>query len=247
MRIVQLTDLHLTAEPGQGFHGLNCLQQFEAALTNSLTLAPDLVLLTGDQAQEPSPTLYAALMDCLEAHWSGPWLWTPGNHDCGADMMAALRRRHRDVPEHSCYRSGRIAVHTLDTHIDDQPEGRVAAEERQRILEVLRAEQADIVLIAGHHPLFTVGTAWLDKHVPEQGAELAAALAAFPSVRAYLCGHVHQASDLQRHGLRQLSAPATSVQFEAGSPQFSLGAARPAYRWLDVRDDGSVQTACVQL
>jgi 3',5'-cyclic-AMP phosphodiesterase len=247
MRIVQLSDLHLTAAQGRHFHGQDSHLHFDQALTNSLTLAPDLLLLTGDLAEQPSADLYHALVERLEARWQGPWLWTPGNHDRAADMAEALKRHGRDPEQHQYVRLGRCAIHMLDTHIDDQPAGYLTQQARDRMLQALQQEPADQVLIAGHHPLFPVGTAWLDKHVPEAGSQFAAALAGNAKVRAYLCGHVHQPSDQQHAGLRQLTAPATSVQFAAGSPKFALGASRPAYRWLDLDEQGVLQTGIVQL
>ena len=68
-----------------------------------------------------------------------------------------------------------------------------------------------------------------------------------PGLRAILWGHVHQASDRVRQGVRLLSTPSTCAQFLPGSATFAMDTRPPGYRWLDLHDDGRIETRIVWL
>jgi Icc protein len=57
-----------------------------------------------------------------------------------------------------------------------------------------------------------------------------------------LFGHVHQEVDSEFQGLRLLSSPSTCIQFTPGADAFTLEASAPGYRWLELRDDGTLET-----
>ncbi len=249
LQVLQLTDLHLAATPAATVFGIDTHARFLAALKQGLQQPTDLVLLTGDLAETPSQALYQTLITQLEAHWKGPWLWTPGNHDVAALMTAALLALGRAPVQHACYRHGEWAIQMLDTHVDDTPAGAISAASLAALAEDLAAERARHVLLAGHHPLLPVGTPWLDSQVPPQGAALAARLAVQPQVRAYLCGHVHQVHRqplAPRAAAFQASAPATSVAYIPGSTHFSYDIGSCGYQRLQLQPDGSVQLQPVQ-
>jgi Icc protein len=63
-----------------------------------------------------------------------------------------------------------------------------------------------------------------------------------PRVRGVVCGHVHQALDRERNGLRFMSTPSTCAQFLPRSDFFALDDRPPGLRWLELHADGRIET-----
>jgi Icc protein len=66
-------------------------------------------------------------------------------------------------------------------------------------------------------------------------------------VRGIIWGHVHQASDRRRHGVRLMSTPSTCTQFLPNSDSFALDSRPPGYRWLNLMANGRIDTDVVWL
>jgi len=62
-------------------------------------------------------------------------------------------------------------------------------------------------------------------------------------VCAVLWGHVHQAFEGERRGVRLLATPSTCAQFLPESDDFAVDHRPPAYRLLELRADGTMATA----
>ena len=90
-----------------------------------------------------------------------------------------------------------------------------------------------------------MGSRWLDTVGLRNADEFLAVIDQHPQVRAIVWGHVHQASDRLRNGVRLISTPSTCAQFLPGAEQFSLDTRPPGYRWLDLYPDGTMQTSVV--
>jgi len=60
-------------------------------------------------------------------------------------------------------------------------------------------------------------------------------------------GHIHQAMDLRRGGLRLLGCPSTCFQFKSDSVDFALDFLPQGYRWLELYPDGEINTAVARL
>lgn len=233
--VLQITDLHLLAEPDARLLGVDTAQSLDAVLTAALAeQQPAALLVTGDIAHNPSSAAYARAQTLIAQHFQGEVLWLAGNHDRGA-MLA--ERAPRDA-----LRLGDWQILTLDTHRDDISSGSVAPSELQRLGDALTRSTASHVLITGHHPPLPVGTPWLDGDRISNGAQLLEQLRADGRVRAYACGHVHQANALQHAGIAVLTTPSTCFQFVPGTARFTVDATPPGWRWLDLCHDGTLRT-----
>jgi len=83
---------------------------------------------------------------------------------------------------------------------------------------------------------------WLDELALYNAAELLSVVDRSPQVRGVLAGHVHQASDLSRNGVRYLTTPSTCFQFLPAVNSFSVDTRPPGLRWLDLLADGRIET-----
>jgi 3',5'-cyclic-AMP phosphodiesterase len=240
--VLHLTDLHQTA--GGRLLGIDTQETLDVVLDQALReRTPDLILLTGDIAHDPSDAgVYLRMLGLLRQRYGGPWLWTAGNHDYSGPMQDALRALGRPDQDAREVQMGAWAFYMVDTHADGVVGGEVAASERERLVRFLGSCKSAHVLIAGHHPLHEVDTPWLDSDRTANADDLIAIFARDGRIRAYLSGHVHMPSECVREGMYLLTTPSTCFQFEHRSQSFSIDARPPGWRWLSIDDAGSLCT-----
>ena len=66
-------------------------------------------------------------------------------------------------------------------------------------------------------------------------------------VEAVLWGHVHQNFDSYRDATRLIATPSTCSQFLPMTERFALDKKRPAYRHLELFDDGKIKSHVVRV
>lgn len=173
-RIVQLSDLHLTADEGGRVWGAEPWANLRRVL-DALAAgpSPDLVVLTGDLANQRRPETYGRLRE-----WMAPWRdrlrVIPGNHDhrgmvreTFADRVLAGRVTVNFVQE-----LGGWKLVGLDSLRRFRVHGRLGGEQRRWLAGELDAGDAPALLFL-HHPPIRVGAWWLDKDRPRDRAALA--------------------------------------------------------------------------
>ena len=242
--VLQLTDLHLSADVTAQFRGVNPYETLKATLANSAHQFPwSAVLLTGDLVNDDARAY--ALIPPLFASIDAPIYCMPGNHDMPNAMVAAL-----DSPTFVVNGSG---VHdawliiTLDTSIHSMAAGRLSDAELVRLEATLSAYPDKYALIALHHPPVKMDSAWLDAISLQNAAELFAVLARHPKVRVVTWGHAHQQFDAEHGQVSLVCTPATCVQFKPHTDNFMVDSLSPAYRWFCLKDNGDVETDVVYI
>jgi Icc protein len=200
---------------------------------------PDAVIATGDIGDDFSPDAYGRFRAALEAV-GAPVYCLPGNHDDPRVMASMLDDRGLQYCGRA--RLGGWGLVFVDTHLPGQPHGRVAPAELERLDADLAELAGAPVLVCLHHPPVKVGSRWLDGVGLLNAAEVLAVLDRHPQVRAVLAGHVHQAFDARRKGVRMLTSPSTCAQFTPRTDQCVMDTRPPGYRWITLNDDGSLET-----
>jgi Icc protein len=139
-------------------------------------------------------------------------------------------------------RHGRWSVVLLSTFLAGEDAGGLGPARLQGLRKALAAHAGQHVLVAMHHHPFPMGSTWLDGVALRDSAAFWSVIDAHESVRAVVCGHVHQAADRMRNNVRFLSTPSTCAQFLPGNEFFALDDRPPGMRWLKLDDDGSIET-----
>ncbi len=98
------------------------------------------------------------------------------------------------------------------------------------------------VLVCLHHHPVPIGSDWLDQIGLANAADFFRIIDASREVRAIVWGHVHQAFDGLRRGVRLLATPSTCAQFLPHSHDFAIDARPPAFRTLELHADGRILT-----
>jgi Icc protein len=201
---------------------------------------PDLLLATGDLAEDGSAEAYRYLAARFDDAGI-PTFWLPGNHDENAVMHAQLTggpiRAAREVL------AGAWLILLLDSTIEGEVRGRVGPAELDFMDSRLRRHANRHALVCLHHQAMAAGSEWIDAKGLENAAELRERLSRHDNVRAVLWGHVHQEAHHRRDGIEWMSTPSTCVQFKPGSREFAIGEEAPGYRYLALGAGGGIDTA----
>ncbi|SFX60350.1 metallophosphoesterase [Marinospirillum alkaliphilum] len=231
-RLVQLTDPHLLADPTARYRGLDTRQRFLAGLQLARRLQPDLLLLTGDLAQDEAAATYQWLYQQLQA--SGlTWRWLPGNHDAPELMQAWSSSVFHDQTPH-------WQLLGLDSHWPGQVAGYLSATELERLQQALTDPRP--LLVALHHPPIKVNSRWMDAISLDNASnfwQLVDKLDLKQQLKLLICGHVHQPLSRQQGHTRVLACPSTAAQFTPQQDEFSIDdKALPALRLIRLNTRG---------
>jgi Icc protein len=244
LRLLHITDTHLHAAAESRMRGVCTAESFAAVVEHAMADAdgPDAILATGDLVQDETRAGYERLHGMLKS--SGlPVYCLPGNHDAPDIMAEVLDREPFQVGGE--VRAGNWSLLLLDSHSAGDDGGRLKGAELARLRDSLASAQASHYLVCLHHHPLPMGSRWLDGVALRNGDEFLELLDESRRVRGVLWGHVHQASDRQRHGVRLMSTPSTCLQFLPNSDSFAVDSRPPGYRWVDLMANGRIDTEVV--
>ncbi|MCL6562517.1 MAG: metallophosphoesterase [Firmicutes bacterium] len=214
VRIVQVSDLHIEAEPETMFPGVG--RVLEEASEVIRALAPDLLVVTGDLTTFGSsrPRDLVLARQWLE-QLDRPWVAIAGNHDLGSSPERALRH-----PETEAYEPLPLARTHFGTVFGPQPVSAVDLGAVEVVAFNLRAgdpdntlpairqaveQSAKPVILCGHYPLEPVrvggpcsaeASQATGSFLPELATLVQPLVAQYDHIRLYLAGHVHVNSRL---------------------------------------------------
>lgn len=195
--LAQLTDTHIR-EPGQLAYGrLDTAPYLSAALDTLMRMPqnPHAVILTGDLTDFGHPGEYAHLAELL-ACLKLPFYLMPGNHDDRENLRAAFPTHgylgSRGFIQYSI-KVRDVRLIAIDTTEPGQSSGRLCSWRLDWLRAELAAEPAVPTVIAMHHPPFKTLIEPMDEiGLLEGGDELESIIAAHPSVKRVICGHLHR-------------------------------------------------------
>jgi Icc protein len=241
--LVQVTDTHLTGTETGRLLGMNTARSARCVIDAALaTESADCILVTGDIAADGQPEAYGQLEALLGT--SVPSLWLPGNHD---DVSS---HKDRYAPHMKrCLRAKHWNVVMLETQVEGEVGGVLSTTElaalRSAVDDARRANKA--LLVATHHPLRRLESAWLDEQSVKNASEALDILKSIADQTAVISGHVHQESDEVINGVRMMTTPSTCVQFAPRSQDFALDSKDPGYRRLVLHANARIETQVVRI
>lgn len=243
-RILQISDTHLAHRPGPIRPGYPDSDRQLATVLSALRQResqPELLWLTGDLAEDPERVVYTRLLGMLDEYLEGwPLAALAGNHDEPSLLREAFAAAGHPVDSHLLV--GDWLLIGLNSAVPGQAAGQLGDAELARLDRTLTAHPEHWAVIAVHHPVVPIGSAWMDRMGLLNAAELFAVLDRHPQVRACLFGHIHQDFRTRHQGIELLGCPSTCVQFTPGAEHFDLDREHAGYRVLELYPDGRLVT-----
>ncbi len=241
VKILQLTDSHLFAGSTGRLMGLDTNASFQSVM--DLIVAdkrqPDIILLTGDLAQDSSEAAYAHIATQLSS-FKVPLYCLPGNHDKPRLMWETFEKM--GYSQTSEIDMGAWQILLVNSHQSGKVAGRVTKADLKQLQRSL-AQSSRHQLVCLHHQPVPVGCRWLDKIGLDNAQDFMNIVGQANHVRAVVFGHVHQHFESQYSKLHMMSAPSTCFQFAANSDDFATDETiGPGYRWLELMPDGTIST-----
>ena len=243
-KFIQITDTHLFSSKDGELLGMNTQASLDSVLECIENEEDDFdfFLCTGDLSQDGSVSSYNRFKTNLSKLGKDQF-WLPGNHDNLQNMRDASTKRELE----SVLKKGNWQIVLLNSQVPGAVHGQLAESELILLEQALSVEPKLYTMVAMHHHLHSVNCEWLDTQKIKNGHELLKIVSKYNSVRALLCGHVHQESDKNNDDLRFISTPSTCFQFKPQSHSFALDSLGPGYRWVDLYDNGRINTGVCRL
>ncbi len=240
--LLHITDTHLHATADSRMRGITTYETLLSVLDHVRSDArwpPDAIVVTGDIVQDESRAGYERFRETMKP-FDIPVFCLPGNHD-DPQLMAEVLAGHPFQVCGDTTMAGWTLVF-LNTFVRGDDGGRVRAEALAALDQTLAACPDQHALICMHHQPLPMGSAWLDGVGLRDAESFLECIARHDHLRGVLWGHVHQASDRDRDGVRFLSTPSTCSQFRPNSEFFALDSHPPGLRWLTLEPDGRIET-----
>jgi Icc protein len=241
VRIAQVTDSHIFSEPKGCLLGLNTRVSFEAVCDRVLKeeWRPDMLLATGDLAQDSSPEAYKYLADHF-LDMAIPSFWVAGNHDNPETMEMFLSNGTVMPAKHLLV--GKWQIILLDSSVRGKVNGYLDHSQLSFLNKSLERHSERHTLVVLHHQPTDIGSVWLDGIGLENKKEFTDILKQHSNVKGVLWGHVHQEYNQVKDGVLWMASPSSCVQFTPGSVDFAADKKAPGYRYLNLFSDGRIET-----
>jgi Icc protein len=239
--VLQLTDLHLFAEPDGLFHGVNTRESFEQVVRHVRQhhQNPDVILLTGDLAHDGKPETYQYIADAL-AVFSAPVHCVLGNHDHPDAAHCVYPRHPISMDDHCVLRNWQILLLTAN-HASARGGDQIEFSESalQRASALISEHSEKWALIATHYNLPEHRDRGVAVEVRNH-LQVMQQLEQQPAIKLVISGHVHQEFLVVQNGICYLSTPATGYQSTSKSGRVTGEA--PGYRWINLYPNGRFDT-----
>ncbi len=245
LRVLQITDTHLYADPVGTLLGINTLESFRQVIQHfrDFHWPLDLLLATGDLVHDASPQGYGLIAEMLGS-FDVPVFCLPGNHDAPQEMRRHLRGnlvRTDSVIDHGDWR-----FIMLDSVIPGQ-EGGHLARDQLGLLDSALASTERHTFVCLHHQPVAIGSAWIDTMAVSNPEPFFEIIDRHDHVRGVLWGHVHQTYDVLRNNVRLMASPSTCVQFAPGVDTFQVDEEPPGFRMLALLPNGSIRSEVIRI
>jgi len=254
--IAQISDLHIMPAGMLAYRRVDTAAALARCVTelNRFAPRPDLVVISGDLVDAPSPSAYKHLRQLL-APLEMPFAAVPGNHDDRDLVRAAFpgSYAHQSGALNSLRAIGAVDLVLIDSVTPGRDYGTLERETLAWLETVLAAAPTRPALLFLHHPPFVTGIEHMDVQNLRNAGELAAILRRHPRARLVAAGHVHRAVATRFAGASATICPApnhaVALDLDARLPS-SFIIEPPAFHlhvWSAGEDFGSVVTHWVPI
>jgi 3',5'-cyclic AMP phosphodiesterase CpdA len=208
--LAQISDIHIRTDDD----GVS-IAQFLRALRAAERQQPDVILLTGDLANNEGEAEYAALAEAL-AGIATPLFVLPGNHDHRARMRAAFPGAgHLPASDPMSYVIDDFPVRIVmvDQIVPGETHGELTEPQAEWLDAALREAPSKPTIVALHHPPIRTYDRLFDDIGLRDADLLADVVSRHRQVERIVCGHHHRVAFGQCAHAPVIVAPSTSWSY----------------------------------
>ena len=211
MRILQLTDIHISKEGELYDDGINSRKQFLDVLEKAAPQKEDLLVLSGDLcAIDGDLEIYRWIKNQIDP-LPCRTLVMAGNHD-DSKLMREVFSEESLVGEAEWY--GSLIFNETRIHFLDTAPNALSEEQIKWLGEISKSDQGPCLLFI-HHPPVPCRPKILDEHIALTNRDKVwPAIKEVPSLRAVFCGHYHSDDHVSVDGIEVYLTPSTALQIE---------------------------------
>lgn len=249
--IVQLSDPHVPAN-GVLFGRIDACARVQASvdMIGAAGCSPDVLVLSGDMADQGEAEAYARLRPVIDAarqRFDAELLVTPGNHDDVALLRAhLLGREPGHGPLDEVVRVGGLRLIGMDSSVPGEVHGELDDAQLNALADELAQPAADGTVLVVHHPPIW-STTPLSALVALREPQRLAAVIGGSDVRLILSGHTHRVSAGTLAGVPVWVSPATASHADVLARTSLRGHAGGGFTRIDILHDGEVVATFVPL
>jgi Icc protein len=238
LKIGQISDIHI-GEDENLVQGIDVRSNFLKALHSKSMKDIDLLVLSGDLANEDGePGAYRFILEQVK-DLSVPFLVIPGNHD-RLETMAEFFDLGDKIHNGKCYYKYDICGRTL--FFLDSACGVISGDQLEW-LKVEAAKESGEVFLFVHHPPCLCGHRFMDsRYSLKNKEEFQSVLAEIPNLTHIFCGHYHSHFELDMGRHKVHVAPSTQMQIDSHAPNFILKSSAPEWMVIEIGEN-FVETA----
>lgn len=246
MKIVQISDCHLFADSQKlGYNNINPLRSLESILTEVKLQRPDMLLVTGDISGDSSGKSYQHFSRLIQkANLDCRIGIIPGNHDNPQQLTANVALEYLWLNNPQVILPNQWHIHLLDTQYQDTV-GKISQQSLSSLAAYLSLHPKDYHLVAVHHHPIPCG-GWMDKHEWTNRQAFNEVVAAYPSIKGVVYGHIHMPIEQLQGQCLYMACPSTCWQF-ANQACFGTTDSMAGYRVINLLENGQIETSVYEL
>lgn len=250
IRVAQLTDIHLTAKAGSKLYGVDTALSLNNIVDaiKRLPNRPDVIIATGDLAEDGSKATYIRLRELLGV-LDIPVYVLPGNHDDISEMRSAFSIDGFHYTNSMRMRGWGFVF--VNSQVEGHSHGLVAADELIDLEKNINDLGDCPILVALHHTPSTVCPSFGCQL--ENSNEFTRLLNKHSNIKGVVAGHTHTASEIDAGGHIQFTTPSTfarATHAQAGESvdrddfwaSHSLDGSLQGFRILDLLPGGGISS-----
>jgi 3',5'-cyclic AMP phosphodiesterase CpdA len=249
--IVQISDPHVPAD-GFLFDRVDACARVQASVDAiaAANCPPDVLVLSGDLANEGEAQAYARLRPVVEAalrRLDTKLLVTPGNHDDVAHLREHMLGLEAERgPLDQVVRVGGLRIIGIDSSVPDADHGELSDAQLEALAGELAEPAADGTVLVVHHPPIWSTTPMSQLVALREPQRLGAAIRG-TDVRLVLSGHTHRVSAGTLAGVPVWVSGATAMQSDVLARDGFRAHVGGGFSRIDVLDEGELVVTFVPL
>lgn len=242
IRVAQVSDCHLPANPDRSYRGINPYRNLESLLKKVKSLQPELILATGDLSEDGSGDSYRLIQGLFDP-LGVPVLALPGNHDDPGLLVDAYPGSPTDSVQLT--KHGTWQIIRLNSCLPSNPSGRLSEKTLSELESVLGQNPGRHNLVALHHQPIKTESPWIDKYCLLEPEPFLHLVDQHKAIKAVIWGHIHQVFETNRNGTLMLGGPSSAINGVPGAEKFTPDSLGPAFRWMELDSGGDIRNRVI--